>query len=125
MEFVIQKKAKVGFEYLNQLFAGQEKSLAFDAIESLLSVISARCHNGLFDRDMQIFKNFGFIENNALEIDIGEFYYSTNEYAPSPEKEIQHVGWQIGNWLEKNYPKYLEEYQEMLKTLINNVNINE
>jgi hypothetical protein len=122
MEFLIQKKAKVGYHYLEKLLTENRFEEAMDGVASLLTLIVKRAKAGISDKDMQFFKNFGFIEGQAIEIDIGEFKrapFSRNQEAI--RCEIEEVAKQIRAWFKFRYPfllPYLEKkIEEVIETI--------
>ncbi len=123
MEFLIQKKAQLCFDHLQELF-DKKKEDGFEAIASLLKVIASRMKKGFLDQDMQFFKNFGFIGNRAIEIDIGGF--RSNPQAPSlkhMQKEMREVSVQIQTWMIDNYPQYEKAATQIIETMIDQMHL--
>lgn len=104
-EFLIQKRAQIGFSYLDTMLAQSKIREAALAIDSLFSLIAARCKLGIVDDDCQLWKNFGFREGKAMEVDIGEFRYGyCGEIAI--DLEIETIATQISHWINAHYPQY-------------------
>jgi hypothetical protein len=82
------------------------------SIDSFLHLILMRCKKGFADRDI-FNKNFGFIGNQAIEIDTGSFH--RNEQMQEPpiyKQELFFATLELKKWLKKHYPElvgYLEE----------------
>ncbi len=74
--FALQKKAELVHPYLSSLEDKQK------AIESLVSLIVKRSQAGICNHDPIIHRNFGFVEGQAVEIDIGSF--SENAHMKKP-----------------------------------------
>lgn len=122
MEFLIQQKAKVGYQRLEELLSSKKKEEALECIASLFNVIIRRIEKGFFDRDIQFFKNFGFINNQAIEIDIGEFQIDSIERNNQEVRtEIQQISFQLTDWIEMHYPLYKEEVQTLIQDIINQI----
>lgn len=99
MEFLIQKKATLAFDHLRFLIKEEKYDEANTAISSLLKVVAKRNQKGIYDRDLQFFKNFGFLDGEAIEIDIGEFRI---DKSPAPlEEELEMLQHQIQDFLQK------------------------
>lgn len=104
-EFLIQKRAKIGYSYLHEILAQKNIERAAFAIDSLFSLVATRCRLGILDDDCQLWKNFGFREGRAVEVDIGEFRYSPSETILL-DVELNHIANQLGSWMNKHYPNY-------------------
>jgi len=72
-EFVIQKKATLIYTYLGDLIQNNQLDKARRAIDSLISNVEARCTKGIHDRDPHPTINFGYHDDEAIEIDLGSY----------------------------------------------------
>ncbi|MBM3208198.1 MAG: hypothetical protein FJZ57_06305 [Chlamydiae bacterium] len=72
-EFVIQKKVTLIYSYLNDLIKNNEIDQAKRALDSLISHIQNRCKKGIHDRDPHPTINFGYLNGEAIELDLGSF----------------------------------------------------
>lgn len=117
MEFLLQKKATLAFKHFESLFNHKEALL--DAVESLLRLIATRNQKGIFDKDLQFYKNFGFSQGEALEVDVGEF--KLDEPPRDVVEETQEVSLQIRDFIQEHASHLLPDVQkrieETLKTL--------
>lgn len=104
-EFLVQKRAQIGYSYLHELLSQRNIEKAAVAIDSLFSLVATRCRLGILDDDCQLWKNFGFREGRALEVDIGEFRYSPDEVIML-DVELDRVIDQLSSWMNKHYPSY-------------------
>lgn len=104
-EFLIQKRAQIGYSYLHEILAQRNIEKAAFAIDSLFSLVATRCRLGILDDDCQLWKNFGFREGRAVEVDIGEFRYSSSETIPL-DVELDRIADQLSSWMTKHYPNY-------------------
>ncbi len=112
MEFLIQKKATLVFHHLKALYKKGQSKEAERAILSLFEVVAKRSQKGIYDKDLQFFKNFGFVNNRAIEIDIGEF--RTNQ-APRPTyEELKTLSYQIHDFLKMHAPKHLSKVESKI-----------
>lgn len=105
-EFIIQKKAIVGYARLKELIEKGNLEELKKALFSLFELVANRCKKGLDDSDLQLYKNLGFIGNEAIEIDVGEL--KINEEAKSTkhlEKELDYIHSQLEQWTKENFPE--------------------
>ncbi|MCB1106685.1 MAG: hypothetical protein KDK76_01145 [Chlamydiia bacterium] len=113
MEFLVQKRATLAFNHLKNLYQEGKNQEAIEAITSLLNVVAKRSQKGIYDKDLQLFKNFGFIENQAVEIDIGEF---RKDETPNPmHDELKALSLQIHDFVKLYAPKHLKEVDLSMK----------
>lgn len=104
MEFLVQKKATLSLDHLEKLFSENSYDEALFALRSLLHLVAKRNQMGIYDKDLQFYKNFGFIENHAVEIDIGEFRLG-KAVRPTYE-ELQELSLQLKDFIQKNAPEF-------------------
>lgn len=102
MEFLIQKRAVLAFEYLETLIERGAYGDVLIRIRSLLDVVAKRNQMGIYDKDLQFFKNFGFINNHAVEIDIGEFKIGVD--VPNTYEELLRLSYQISEFIREKAP---------------------
>lgn len=122
MEFLIQKKANLGYQRLNELFSQGQKEEALECVVSLMNIIARRLEKGFFDKDIQFFKNFGFIGNEAIEIDIGEFRVDPIERdTQSIREEVHEVSLQLMDWVATHYPVYQSDVGKTIQDVINQI----
>ncbi len=119
--FIVQKKADLAYPTLKKLLKSHQYDKARVCIRSLLSLIQSRSDKGIADKDPIIKRNFGFIETQAVEIDIGS--YSLNPYLKksyASKRNLLYEIEQLERWLRKRDPKGQAILQEELSQLISN-----
>ena len=122
MEFLIQKKALVGYKQIAIFLENKQEHEAFKAIESLLQIMIKRHRHGLFDCDLQIFKNFGFIGTQAIEIDVGEFQIDpTQALSYKIIENLSETAQQIIEWVKQNYPTYLPLVTDKIQDVLQQI----
>ena len=112
--FLLQKKATPLETHLKNLIKQNKKEELQQSIDSVFDLILNRCKKGFSDRDF-INRNVGFVDNHAIEIDIGSF-------APDPtmkdplvyRKEIVFSTLDLRKWLKKNAPDTLDYFDEKI-----------
>ncbi len=115
--FVVQRCAQLVYPHIEQLMAAQRESEAKQALSSLLALFVKRCQLGIADSDPDLDKNFGFIGNQAVQIDTGRFVAAG---APLPPK-VSPVGPPLikasfKEWLSQ-YPALFEHFEEEYQRL--------
>ena len=122
MEFFIQKKASIGYSSIETLIKTERIDNAMDNIYSLLSFIVKRGKMGIADDDMQFFKNFGFIGDQPIEVDIGEFRKNPMQKNPDViKKEILEVSKQLIVWISEHHPILLPQVETQIQKVVDEV----
>ncbi len=118
-EFALQQKAELLFPYLEKHLGNKEQMK--QAIDSLLALIRIRCEQGIGDRDPNLLINFGFIEDKAVEFDLGSFFLNPELKTPfAIAKESFFSTYALQKWLEKHSPELLNYLLNQL-TLIHEI----
>lgn len=71
LEFVIQKKAELAHLYIDSLMKKQKHEEAREAIDQLLALQLTILRKGFHNRDPNFRHNYGFIDSQAILIDVG------------------------------------------------------
>ena len=106
IQFLLQRKAIPTDEYLLSLKETGDIETAKNAITDLLNFTVLRAQKGYSDKDPHFIRNFGFINDQVVEIDVGGFHQD-------PKKklhyfythEIYRIQKKIIPWLNDNYPE--------------------
>jgi hypothetical protein len=116
LPFALQEKALLAYPTLSSLAEAQEWDAAKRRISSLLDLIVARCRAGLADRDARK-RNFGFIGDHAIEIDLGSFRVDESlKTKTAMEKVLLHETLKLRRYIKKRHPQLSEYFEEKLKT---------
>ncbi len=114
-EFALQKKADLLFPYLEQLLKNGQIQEAKNAIHSLLKLIQRRLENGIADRDPNLWINFGFVDQKAIEFDLGSFFRNPALQNPfASARELFFSTHALQKWLETHSPELLDDLQQQL-----------
>lgn len=97
--FALQKRVKPSYKKLKQLMRENDIEGAKRCIDSILNLIVERTKKGIKDRDPNIKRNFGFIGDQAIEIDLGSFT-KTHKVYPIKE-ELTEKTQKLKKWLNK------------------------
>ena len=71
VEFLLQKKAKMSYSHIDQLIARRDIEGAKKAVNEIRSLIWQIALKGFRDVDPNVETNVGFIDNQAVKIDVG------------------------------------------------------
>lgn len=119
VEFILQKAASLAYDTIDQWMGNGELEKARAGVSKMLDLAFKRCLQGLGDRDPDFQTNFGFLGEEALQIDIGRFSY--DESCKDPEiyrKEMIRITRAFKGWIETNHPRLLPSFQSHLTCLI-------
>ncbi len=101
--FVLQKKAILVFAYLDKLLQQGEVLKAKEAVLQLRNLFVSRAKKGYTDRIQTLHNNYGFVDGQAIQIDLGRIV-KDEIIQLSPEKEIKRVVCEMKETLVKRYP---------------------
>jgi len=113
--FALQKRATLAYPSLSALADAKELDAAKLRICALLDLITNRCQAGLFDHDARA-RNFGFIGEEAIEIDLGSF--SVNEALKLPHetrKTLVNETHKLRRYIKKRHPELLDFFDQQIK----------
>lgn len=113
--FALQQRASLAFPTLKELYRNQNFKQAKRCINSLMDLIIVRSKRGIFDQDPRLERNFAFIEDKAIEIDLGSFSY--NPYLKRAnywKKELFFETIQLKQWTKKNCPELLPFVESLI-----------
>lgn len=105
--FLLQKKADLIFSYLEKNPSETKKIL-----DSLFACIGNRAKLGIANFDPAIHKNFGVVEGEVVEIDIGSF--KKISAAKNPRffhREIFYETLEVENWIRTHSPEDLNYFE--------------
>lgn len=118
LPFVIQKKAIPTDQYLLTLRATGNLNKAKQAIQEMLLFTRKRAELGFSDKDPHLIRNFGFIDNQAVEIDIGGFHKDPKKgLSYYKSREIFKIEEKLLPWIQENYPELTDYIQEQVNLL--------
>jgi hypothetical protein len=87
-------------------------------ISSIFSLIAYLGKKGVCDRDLSLYKNFGIIDDKAVQLAISKLYCD-----PSPaqalyyQQQVITIVDPLRRWIKKNYPELLAFFDEQLKAV--------
>jgi hypothetical protein len=106
--FILQRKAIPIYKQLRAWVASGQTGEAKLGIASLINLLKKRMANNLQDDDVHFYSNFGFIGNQAIQLDPGHFIQGT---VPNPELEMKTITSELTVWCGKHAPSLLFEVE--------------
>lgn len=107
--FVVQRVAKPIFEHLD---SGLDDRCFKSSLDAFLVCVRSRLKKGIADDDISVGRNYGFIGDRVIIMDIGKLYREDRLKDPRFYKEeLVRSTKDLKRWLIKKYPKmvsYLE-----------------
>ncbi|MGE0670705.1 MAG: hypothetical protein AB7H48_11170 [Parachlamydiales bacterium] len=114
--FLVQKKANLIYVRITELMSQGETEQAKQIITSVFSLIDLLGKRGVVDNDPILRKNFGLIDDRAVQIDIGRMRIDPLRIQSLQYKhEVASITKSFKTWIEKNYPELLEHFESNLK----------
>jgi len=101
--FVLQKKAILASEYLDQLIIEDRLVDAGEAILNIEELFAKRLKLGITDENQTMDKNYGFIEGKPIQIDVGKIRVEP-ALLVSKESEERRILNSFHCWLKERYP---------------------
>jgi hypothetical protein len=105
--FVVQKKAQSLSE---ALLAAKREDRMKERLDALHSLLKKRIALGIGNSDPSLWRNFGFIGTQAIELDFGNYYSAPHL---NEEKEIERYKSRLSQWLEVNAPEWVSYLREL------------
>ena len=120
VEFIVQKKADLVYCRINEIMANYDLVAGRKALHSILEVILSRCHKGIYDEDPRIHRNFGFLDEKSIFIDVGRFIKDPKRTQPDIYKsDLQHITKRFRHYLEESHPLLVPILDEELYAIQN------
>lgn len=113
-KFLLQRKVTLLETHFKKLIKEKRSKDIQQSIDSLIRLIDRRCLKGFSDRDF-INRNVGYIDNEAIEIDLGSFAFDPAVTTPEGyQQELLLATAEFDGWLEKNAPDWLPYFHSLL-----------
>jgi hypothetical protein len=119
LEFALQKTAALAYPTIQHHMKTGNKQAAENCLKSLVELIITRSKAGLADRDPIVKRNFGFIGEQAIEIDLGSFYedpFLKNPIAYKRELFCETI--KLKSWIRKRYPELSPFLEQTIQNTI-------
>ncbi len=114
--FYVQKRAQLIYSRISELMHGNDIEGARRIVSSVFSLIDFLGKKGVFDNDPILRKNFGLIDDIAVQIDIGKLRIDpVRQKTLAYKQEVGSITHSFKTWVEKNYPVLSEHFENCLK----------
>lgn len=119
MEFMVQRKAKMLTETINQMMANEDVEAVRQLLTKLVKTILWEFERGIADNDQALMQNTGVLDGVPIHIDLGQFVRRRDVQNPQLMKQqlfnrthLFHV------WLKERYPEMGDYFGGMLVQII-------
>jgi hypothetical protein len=104
MCFVIQKKAELIYPRITELMHQNNMEGAKQVLSSVFSLLEVLGQRGVVDNDPVIYRNFGLVNDKAIQLDIGCMRVDPLQITKY-KSEIAHITSSLGLWIQSNHPE--------------------
>lgn len=119
LPFMVQKRVVILQEHFANLLQSGDRDAAKASIDSLAELVKKRCQKGIADHDPAIWRNFGFIGNQAIEIDIGSYFYDPSLKKPSRmRRELFFELSNFRSYFSSHYPELAPYFSPHIEALL-------
>jgi len=113
--FYVQKHAQLIYSRISELMHNHDTEGAKKIISSVFSLIDLLGKKGVCDNDPILRKNFGLIDDIAVQIDIGKLKIDPlRKQTLAYKKEVGGITNSFRIWIEKNYPELTLHFNQCL-----------
>ena len=114
--FYVQKHAQLIYSRISELMHSNDIEGSKRIISSVFSLIDFLGKKGVCDNDPILRKNFGLIDDIAVQIDIGKLRIDpTRQQTLAYKEEVGSITNSFKIWIGKNYPELSEYFEQCLK----------
>ena len=117
-EFLIQRRAHMLCEEVDNLMSEEKESQAQLLLQNLVNQFISEYQRGLADNDHALMQNTGVYEGQPIHIDVGQFV--TNEAIKTPlfyMQELYTKTFEFRLWLQNHYPALSQSFDSYLREL--------
>lgn len=119
--FLLQKRAITTDTYLLSLKNPDQLEKAKRAITALLNFTLMRAQKGYSDKDPHLIRNFGFIDDQVVEIDVGGFHRDPKkDLNYFYKREIFRIQKKLLPWLNTHYPELSPHAEAQIQEILEN-----
>lgn len=112
--FVLQKKVELTMHHIDRLLKNGDVQGAKKSVEQIYELFLSRAQKGYTDRLQVLYKNYGFYEGRAVQLDVGRIEKKT-AIAENPAQEMARIVSNISSSLADPYPELALVLQDCLK----------
>ncbi len=113
--YYVQKRAQLIYSRISELMHNEDVEGAKKIITSVFNLIDFLGKKGVVDNDPILRKNFGLIDDIAVQIDVGKLRIDPIRQKNLAYKhEVRSITNSFRIWLETNYPALTDHFQQCL-----------
>lgn len=114
--YVVQKKGEMLSTIFSRLLDNDELDAVKGKIVQTLALYRSEYLKGLYDTDHGVMHNIGFVGEQPIHLDVGNFVKDSNfKLSAFYKNDLIKVANKIVVWVEKNYPQYHKEIAAIVK----------
>jgi hypothetical protein len=118
MEFFVQRYARPFLSELERYIAQGEREKVNRVLSGLVALLVSRNQEGIFDKDPDIKTNFGILNTEAMQIDVGRFSRDNGRKERAAySEEIRRITDGLNHWLRERDPALSIHLQEEIAKL--------
>lgn len=116
--FLLQKKAELIYPRINTLMKERNENGAKQVIDNVLSLLDYLGAAGVVDNDPILRKNFGLIQDRALQIDTGKLKIDpVSKEQKLYKKSLRNITTSFRKWIALNHPTLTEHFEQRVEQL--------
>lgn len=113
--FLVQKRAQLIYPRIDALIAEGAPQKAEGVISSVFALLKFLGEQGVVDNDPILRKNFGLIDDEAIQIDIGRMRIDPSRVQGNQYRgELASITHSFKVWITKNHPSLLPHFEKTL-----------
>lgn len=114
-EFLLQKKATLFCDEAKKNPASIEK-----LVDAMIQLVTERCQKGFANLDPMLERNFGVIDGQVIDIDIGALMPNARlKKTHGYKREVFLELLPLRDWIKEKHPQFLGQFDEKIKTILN------
>lgn len=114
--FIVQKCGKLIFSCIDAKLADNDTAAAKKLIHNMFEYILTRSKQGIRDNDNGLRRNYGYLDDQAISLDVGAFTFDDSLKDPLlAQDELKRKTKQLGQWLLESHPELLPFFEEEVK----------
>lgn len=118
MEFILQKRAKPFYAAMEELIQKNQTEKAKSALVGLIHLLAKRHDAGLTDKDPDLKTNFGLIDAEPIQFDIGRFKKGESNKKNEPfQHEVLRITDHFKQWLLPRQPELASYLDQQIQAI--------
>ena len=117
--FLIQKRADLIFSHIEEKLAAHDLNGAKHLIHNMIEYIKRRSQQGIGDKDNGLKRNYGYIGDKAVSLDLGSFVFDDSLKDPAAcEAEVERKTRHLAQWISGSHPELEPYFKEELSKVL-------